>query len=710
MVSLIYFFFAPAWLNMGMAFSVDLALCLTLAIREEHSDFVIYVSWFEGGATVLVGVYLAWLYEWGVLYALIAAAVFALLALLARYLSKTDGGDTNAHSEQGVAESLLGMLAIFCALIAIAYGAWTMRAFLPIMFALWAGFWCVDYWFTHADLADLSSQWPDDDPDETLARLNLRFVEATGQASDLAVVVAKGLLWLAGAGIVLRTMFLHPVAALSVIGIVVVLAGAYYKRCEWGKKEVAPLTTNDLLKGALLGVCTFLCEYLLWNYFYQVVWLAALCGFGYLSYLVLLRMTVTSTANPIRYMQHVFDKTKGDVIHTIAFVTLYVLDVIVNFLWVWIWISIFSWSALVFGGISSALGQLRGASFFALLSAIFSAILFFIALALAYRFYVLPILLACGMPRLEETGQSNNFRYAMRKGALGGLPATRIEHEKINAMLDRIEERAKALNIGFVRPQFIYMKDELGDNAFVTLRSLYIGRNLFVSNVMAEAVLAHEIGHMVLGHGAYRAGVASLFSVSLIQFIDETFRKDVSGEDKATNVFMFFFNAPIVLTLWTHHLLMHHTYREQEYMADMYATVLGYGNPLMSRLNTFGDRLDTSIRALANREHPYNRERIVMIEAALDGQGGIAGEPLNFMQFTDSAEAIHANDFPSVALASPIRLYKQLRKQTGTEEEMHKALNLQVNTVFPKQVIERARRQGNEVGLKLIASCQAIER
>ncbi len=698
MVTLLHFIFAPTWLSVGTAFGVDIAMLILLFSIEDEPRWIDYLFAVHLVLFTGVGIYFSWLHEWSFL---IAGAI-GVVCWISSQLTSEDKQETQGQ--------VLKMLTLLCLLWVAGYGFWLIRSYLLTAAAAYIGLKIIHYWITHADFAYLAEEPVLEPPEETLARLDQRFIERTGQASDIAVMVAKGLLWLAGIGIVLTIVFFYPLVSLAWSGAGAVVGFAYMQRCNWGQKKVDPITTDDLLKGVALTAGTLFAEYILWNYFYSILWLLVVGCLCFLTYRILLYVTRTTRANPEIYMQHVFDKQQNIEIQVISFVALYLLDVVVNFFWVFSWVWVIGVITTIFSEILSWLGSLSSRGTGSIGATVISATGFFIIAGLLYRFYLLPILLALGLPRLEEIGESNNFRHAMRKGVLGGLPATLIEHEKINAMLDRIEERAKALNVDFVRPRFIYMKDELGDNAFVTSRSLYVGRNLFISPLLGEAVLAHEVGHMVFGHGAYRAGVAAFFSVTLIEQIRQILKEDVSGKDKSTNFFMFFFNAPISLSLWVHRLLMRHTYREQEYAADMYATVLGYGNSLASRLSTFGDRLDTSIQSLAEREHPYNRERIVMIEAALDGQeSGTVVDPLNFMQFADAAEAINAEDYPMVALASPVRFYKKLKAKADNPEEADRALNLQTKTIFPKWVIAYARAHNNDSGLQFIAKHQQIE-
>lgn len=340
-----------------------------------------------------------------------------------------------------------------------------------------------------------------------------------------------------------------------------------------------------------------------------------------------------------------------------------------------------TYSAFIDGLSELILKPISNNSFiFSLSYTLFETATFIATLILVYKLILQSFVIYAGAKQLSEIGkpatlERTHLRYSNKHK---GFPPTTQQAKILAQALDEVEARAKENNLPFVRPQYIYVTKDGKPNAFVTTHSLFVSNFLLSQPQTINAIIAHEIGHLVCNHPYFTASVASL---PIIIFTD---RVEKFIEKKPDDLFDRILSYGNKIIFWFIDVIANSTLRQMEYDADAYAVALGYGQSLTSSLMLFDMGNDNMSVSIAKRTHPYTQERVIRIEHALE-----IDSPALYID-TQTALVNSPSDFQFPTVAGFVPKYGHLTTQQAIDyaSNLDKAFSSeQINKLFPKEPV-----------------------
>ncbi|UCZ52899.1 zinc metalloprotease HtpX [Bacillus shivajii] len=213
----------------------------------------------------------------------------------------------------------------------------------------------------------------------------------------------------------------------------------------------------------------------------------------------------------------------------------------------------------------------------------------------------------------------------------GCKPIARQEHkDRLMPLFDEVYRRAKELDPHLPDDVQLFISKDKMPNAFATGRKTICVTRGFLeySDEEIKATLAHEFGHLsnkdtdlVLIVAVGNLIVTSLFIVYRLFFLAVGIIFSIAYRSIGTAISTFFIDMVLVAMMWVWTkigtALVMHSSRQNEYLADKFAYDCGYGDNLMTVLDSFNDYEDDNSKGLwANlaSSHPDPDERIAKIQ------------------------------------------------------------------------------------------------
>ncbi|MDQ0337394.1 heat shock protein HtpX [Caldalkalibacillus uzonensis] len=220
--------------------------------------------------------------------------------------------------------------------------------------------------------------------------------------------------------------------------------------------------------------------------------------------------------------------------------------------------------------------------------------------------------------------------WVLRK-QLGCKPLVRREHiERLQPLFEEVKERARALDPSIPQDVKLFISNDNEPNAFATGRKTICVTKGFLqySDEQIKATLAHEFGHLskkdtdlILFISVGNLIVATIFVIYRIIFYIIGFMAGAVYRSLAPIIITIFVDLILVglIWIWTKigTLLVMHSNRQNEYFADDFARRCGYGEHLISVLDSLSQHDQSSGKGLwANlaASHPDADQRIARLE------------------------------------------------------------------------------------------------
>lgn len=231
--------------------------------------------------------------------------------------------------------------------------------------------------------------------------------------------------------------------------------------------------------------------------------------------------------------------------------------------------------------------------------------------------------------------------------------ATNTEKEQLLELFDYAKARGAAYSKMIDYDLKLYIIDSVAINAFtIGKHTIAVTRGLmsFMTDEEIEAIIAHEMGHIINGDGqvGILVSLASniyLWSIMLAAKILRLLETFLGGNSFFGSLIGFVRNIIEIgrnyaITLLT--ILVSSTSRKEEFKADKVAYKLGYGEPLLSALYKFYDMEISDKKKLLEKlqsSHPKTAYRIEALENMCyqeECQEQLIDEPYSANTFTQT--------------------------------------------------------------------------
>ncbi len=206
--------------------------------------------------------------------------------------------------------------------------------------------------------------------------------------------------------------------------------------------------------------------------------------------------------------------------------------------------------------------------------------------------------------------------------------ATDTEKERLLAIFENVKERGKAYSKMIDYDLKLYIVDSITSNAFaIGKHTIAVTRGLMLAmdDEELEAIIAHEIGHIVNGDGQVSIFVSLasnvyfwtiMYIAKLLQVVEELFGTN-SFFGSLIGFIKNILECGVVYIKTFITILVASTSRKEEFRADKVAFELGYGEALISALYKFYDMEISNQQTLlekAKSTHPKVAFRIEALE------------------------------------------------------------------------------------------------
>lgn len=216
--------------------------------------------------------------------------------------------------------------------------------------------------------------------------------------------------------------------------------------------------------------------------------------------------------------------------------------------------------------------------------------------------------------------------------------ATYKEKERLTELFESVKERGKAYSRVIDFDLQLYIIDSVAINACaIGQHTIAITRGLMaaMNDEEIEAIIAHEMGHIINGDGQVSILVTLVSNVYLwsIMIAVKILRllENLLGSDSFFGSLIGFIRKIVeigrnyVITLLT--ILVSSTSRKEEFKADKKAYELGYGEALLSALYKLYDMEMSDKRNLLDKlqsSHPKTAFRIEALEEMIESEEAVA--------------------------------------------------------------------------------------
>jgi heat shock protein HtpX len=199
---------------------------------------------------------------------------------------------------------------------------------------------------------------------------------------------------------------------------------------------------------------------------------------------------------------------------------------------------------------------------------------------------------------------------------------------RLEPLFQEVLNEAREINPSIPQDVKLFMNDNEAPNAFATGRkTVCLTRGLLdYTDQEIKAVFAHELGHLgnkdtdlilLVAIGNF---VVTTFFI-LFRFFFNFFGRiiAVANDSIGTLIVTIFVDVLLVFFMWLWTklgtLLVMHSRRQNEFLADEFAFKLGYGTDLCSVLSTFGSVNSKGLWANLVASHPDSNTRIARLES-----------------------------------------------------------------------------------------------
>ncbi len=210
----------------------------------------------------------------------------------------------------------------------------------------------------------------------------------------------------------------------------------------------------------------------------------------------------------------------------------------------------------------------------------------------------------------------------------GCKPIKRKEYlNRLMPLFDEVYQKVKAKNNGISDHVKLFMSNDKEPNAFATGRkTICLTKGLLeYSDEEIKAVLAHEFGHiahkdtdliLIITVGNFIVTFIFVIYRLIIQLIGLLVA--IAMDSVAVLITNFFIDVILVFVMWVWTkigtLLVMHSSRKNEFLADSFAFDLGYGNELASVLDSFDGVKQKGLWANLKSSHPDTDDRVAKLQ------------------------------------------------------------------------------------------------
>ena len=210
----------------------------------------------------------------------------------------------------------------------------------------------------------------------------------------------------------------------------------------------------------------------------------------------------------------------------------------------------------------------------------------------------------------------------------GCKPIKRKEYlNRLMPLFDEVYQKVKAKNKGISDHVKLFMSNDKEPNAFATGRkTICLTKGLLeYSDEEIKAVLAHEFGHiahkdtdliLIITVGNFIVTFIFVIYRLIIQLIGLLVA--IAMDSVAVLITNFFIDVILVFVMWVWTkigtLLVMHSSRKNEFLADSFAFDLGYGNELASVLDSFDGVKQKGLWANLKSSHPDTDDRVAKLQ------------------------------------------------------------------------------------------------
>ena len=207
--------------------------------------------------------------------------------------------------------------------------------------------------------------------------------------------------------------------------------------------------------------------------------------------------------------------------------------------------------------------------------------------------------------------------------------------ERLQPLFQEVHEKAKRLNPSLPDDVKLFMNHEEQPNAFATGRKTICLTKGFLnySDEEIKAVLAHEFGHLshkdtdfilLIAVGNFIVSGIFLLMRIMVSIMGIMGLVNEDGRGGGTKLYFFTYLLDgflaILMWLWTKLgiVLVMHSSRQNEFLADEFSFRCGYGSALITSLSSFGTEGRTGLWANLVSSHPDMKVRIEKLLALED--------------------------------------------------------------------------------------------
>jgi heat shock protein HtpX len=198
---------------------------------------------------------------------------------------------------------------------------------------------------------------------------------------------------------------------------------------------------------------------------------------------------------------------------------------------------------------------------------------------------------------------------------------------RLEPLFNEVYAKAKALNPSIPDGVQLFMSNDEEPNAFATGRKTICLTKGFLSysDEQIKATFAHELGHLahkdtdlILMITVGNFIVTTIFIIYRVFINIAGIIAGIASRGIGTIIYNIFIDLILVAMMWVWTklgtMLVMHSSRQNEYLADEFAFNCGYGDSLASVLDTFGGSNKKGLWANLASSHPDSDDRIAKLQ------------------------------------------------------------------------------------------------